>query len=244
MGLTDPAKIIKAKEQEQAALNMCGGLLGNCYILTEVTENRMLEAISNFKKEKWFKMEIKKNFNQAKAEIHKIIGSSTRNSPTNSEYMREVADAMYEELEPDLTKLYYSIQFEIDKRKVEYSSSLAMMLTVDILLKYIALEYDDILEYMNTVKPAYYDTWYHAARCDSPTYWWNKGMQLFAKAYVPNDLDLNGVTNIQNGINVIQRKMHSGQITEAVKAKAAQYAEDGGGEELYNKSRKMLGIGE
>ena len=39
------------KERENAAINMCGGLLGNCYLLAEIAENLMVDAIARFKKE-------------------------------------------------------------------------------------------------------------------------------------------------------------------------------------------------
>ena len=102
--------------------------------------------------------------------------------------------------------------------------------------------YDDVLKYMQTIFKAFYDSWYHPARCESPAYWWNRGMQVFAKKFIPEDLDLNNLPTIQNGITIIQKRMHSVEIADAAKAKANQYASDGGGQALYEKSLKILGI--
>ena len=94
--------LVEMKKKENAALAMCGGLLGNCYLLAEVAENLMVNAISNFSKEKWYRQNIKMFFKKAKDEIHITIANSINNSPTNADYMREVADAIYDIIEPDL----------------------------------------------------------------------------------------------------------------------------------------------
>lgn len=240
--IISPKVLIEMKQKENAALAMCGGLLGNCYLLAEVAENLMINAISNFSKEKWYRQNIKMFFKKAKDEIHTTIANSINNSPTNADYMREVADATYEIIEPDLFKLNNAILLELSKRKIEYSNSAADMITIDILLRYINLEYDDVLKYMQTIFKAFYDSWYHPARCESPTYWWNKGTQAFAKKLIPEDLDLNNIPTIKNGITIIQKRMHSAEIADAAKAKANQYASDEGGQALYEKSLKILGI--
>ena len=67
-------------------------------------------------------------------------------------------------------------------------------------------------------------------------------MQAFAKKFVSEELDLNNLTTIQNGITIIQKRMHSVEIADAAKAKANQYANDGGGQALYEKSLEILGI--
>lgn len=234
--------LVEMKKKENAALAMCGGLLGNCYLLAEVAENLMVNALSKFSKEKWYRQNIKMFFKKAKDEIHTTIASSINNSPTNADYMREVADAIYEIIEPDLFKLNNAVLLELNKRKIEYSNSAADMITIDILLRYINLEYDDVLKYMQTIFKAFYDSWYHPARCEGPAYWWNKGMQAFAKKFVPEDLDLNNIPTIKNGITVIQKRMHSAEIADAAKTEASQYADDGGGQALYEKALEILGV--
>ena len=241
-GYISQETLIEMKKKENAALAMCGGLLGNCYLLAEVAENLMVNALSNFSKEKWYRQNIKMFFKKAKDEIHTTIASSINNSPTNADYMREVADAIYEIIEPDLFKLNNVVLLELNKRKIEYSNSAADMITIDILLRYINLEYDDVLKYMQTIFKAFYDSWYHPARCEGPAYWWNKGVQEFAKLYVPNNLDLNNIPTIQNGIHIIQNRMLSTEVADAAKAEASQYAEDGGGQALYEKALEILGI--
>lgn len=241
-GYISQETLVEMKKKENAALAMCGGLLGNCYLLAEVAENLMVNTLSNFSKEKWYRQNIKMFFKKAKDDIHTTIASSINNSPTNADYMREVADAIYEIIKPDLFKLNNSILLELNKRKIEYSNSAADMITIDILLRYINLEYDDVLQYMQTIFKAFYDSWYHPARCEGPTYWWNKGMQAFAKKFIPEDLDLNNIPTIKNGITVIQKRMHSAEIADAAKIEASQYADDGGGQALYEKALEILGI--
>ena len=119
---------------------------------------------------------------------------------------------------------------------------MADIVTIDILLRYINLEYDDILEYMQTIFNAFYDSWYYPARCEGPAYWWNKGMQAFAKRYVPEELNLNNLPTIQNGITIIQKRMHSTEVADAAKAEASKYADDGGGQALYEKALEILGV--
>lgn len=241
-GYISQETLVEMKKKENAALAMCGGLLGNCYLLAEIAENLMVNALSNFSKEKWYRQNIKMFFKKAKDEIHTTIASSINNSPTNADYMREVADAIYEIIEPDLFKLNNAVLLELNKRKIEYSNSAADIITIDILLRYINLEYDDVLKYMQTIFKAFYDSWYHPARCEGPAYWWNKGMQAFAKKFVPEDLDLNNIPTIKNGITVIQKRMHSSEIADAAKIEASQYADDGGGQAFYEKALEILGI--
>ena len=241
-GYISQETLIEMKKKENAALAMCGGLLGNCYLLAEIAENLMVNALSNFSKEKWYRQNIKMFFKKAKDEIHTTIASSINNSPTNANYMREVADAIYEIIEPDLFKLNNAVLLELNKRKIEYSNSAADMITIDILLRYINLEYDDVLKYMQTIFKAFYDSWYHPTRCEGPTYWWNKGMQAFAKKFIPEDLDLNNISTIKNGITIIQKRMHSAEIADTAKIEASQYADDGGGQTLYEKALEILGV--
>ena len=240
--IISPKVLIEMKQKENAALAMCGGLLGNCYLLAEIVENLMVNTLGKFKKENWYKQTIKQYLKKSFDETHITINNSIRNSPTNPDYMREVADAIYEILKPDLFKLNNAVLLELNKRKVKYSNFLADMITIDILLRYINIEYDNVLEYMDTIFKTFYDSWYHPARCEGPTYWWNKGMQEFAKKYVPEDLDLNNISTIKNGITIIQKRIHSAEIADAAKAEANQYANDGGGQALYEKSLEILGI--
>ena len=53
-GYISKETLIEMKQRENAALAMCGGLLGNCYLLAEVVENLMINSLNNFRKEKWF----------------------------------------------------------------------------------------------------------------------------------------------------------------------------------------------
>lgn len=241
-GFISPEKLQAMKQRESAALAMCGGLLGNCYLLSEVVENLMVNTIGKLKKEKWYKHQIKWYFNRAKDELHKTISNSINNSPTNGDYMREAADALYELLKLDLFKLQNAILLELNKLKIPYADYIADILVIDILLRYINMEYDDVIAYMNTIFKAFYDSWYYPAKCEGPTKLWKQGLELVSKQFVKDEVDLNGIPTIKNGIAIIQNKIHSAKIADAVKNEASQYAEDGGGQELYNKALDILGI--
>lgn len=241
-GFISLEKLQAMQQQENAALAMCGGLLGNCYLLSEVVENLMVDTLGKLKKEKWYKHQIKWYFNRAKDELHKTISTSTNNSPTNGDYMREVADALYELLKLDLFKLKNAILLELNKLKIPYADYIADILVIDILLRYINMEYDDVIAYMNTIFKAFYDSWYYPAKCEGPTKLWQQGLELVSKQFVKDEIDLNGIPTIKNGIAIIQNKMHSAEVADAAKNEASQYAEDGGGQELYSKALNILGI--
>lgn len=227
--------------KESAALAMCGGMLGNCYLLAEVTEGMILDTLAKFKHEKWFKQEIKKYFNTSFSDLHSTIISSISGSPTSADYMREAADAIYTILKQDIFKLRNAVSLELNRRKVEQADILTDMITVDIMFKCISVEYDDVLQYMETIFNAYYDSWYCPAKCKSPAYWWNKGMQAFAAKYIKDTVDITNTPNIQNGIAVIQKKMHSTEIADAIRQEASKYADEGIGHEVYQKALQTLG---
>ena len=92
-GYISQETLVQMKQRENAALVMCGGLLGNCYLLAEVAENLMINALSNFNKEKWYRQDIKRFLKKAKEETHTTIANSINNSPTDADYMREIGRA-------------------------------------------------------------------------------------------------------------------------------------------------------
>ncbi|MCF0130955.1 MAG: hypothetical protein HUJ71_04470, partial [Pseudobutyrivibrio sp.] len=149
---------------------------------------------------------------------------------------------LYVELKPDLFKLQQAILIELGKYNIEHTEILTELIVVDIMLRYINVEYDDAVEYMKTVFPANYDSWYGSARCSKPSRMWGNGLDEFGRKFVPDDLDLNNITTIKNGLKIIQKKMHSLEVKEAAKREASQSSDGSGGEELYNKSLEILGI--
>lgn len=228
--------------QENAALTLCGGRLSNCYILSEVIESLAIDALAGFAKEKWYKQAIKKAFKTSVSELHKSIVKCNTNSVTSSDFMREVADAMGEVLEPDLFKLENAILFELNKRKIANSTSIAKMLLIQVLFDCIKATYDVVIEGMKEIYDAYYDSWYDNARCNTPSYWWGKAMDLYGKAYIPENLDLNNITAIDNGIKVISNKLYSEEVAVAVRAKAEEFAGKDDTYERLLETKKVLGL--
>jgi hypothetical protein len=66
-------------------------------------------------------------------------------------------------------------------------------------------------------------------------------MQTFAAKHIKDTVDITNTPNIQNGVAVIQKKMHSVEIADAIKQEASKYAEEGTGRELYQKALQTLG---
>lgn len=227
--------------KESAALTMCSGMLGNCYLLAEVTEGMILDTLAKFKHEKWFKQEIKKYLNTSFSDLHSIIINNINGSLTNADYMREVADTIYNILKQDIFKLRNAVSLELNKRKVEQADTLTDMVTIDIMYQCIKVEYDDVIQYMKTIFNACYDSWYYPIKCKSPAYWWNKGMQTFAAKHLKDTIDITNTPNIQNGVAVIQKKMHSVEIADAIRQEASKYADEGVGRDIYQKALQTLG---
>jgi len=238
-----PETLIAMKQKEDAALAMCGGLLGNCYLMAEVVENLMVNSVSNYKKAKWFRQEIKYCLNKSKEELHKTIQSSIRNSPTNADYMREMADAIYDLIKLDLFKLKNAIMIELGKLNVKNTQDVSDLITIDTLLQYINLDYTDTIKYMESIHKCYYDSWYYPAKCESPWVWWSKGIKEYSKKYIQGNVDLNGIPSIQNGIAIIQRKMRSSEIADLAREKVSEVMPgDGSGREVYDKALETLGL--
>lgn len=229
------------KEKENAALAMCGGLLGNCYLLAEITENLMINMMARFKKEKWYRFDIKHYFKASYKELHSSISRSIIGSPTNPDYMREMADSMYDILKPDLFKLRNALSIELYKYNIPYTESCIDIVLIDILLRYIGMEYDDTLRYMKTIFDAYYDSWYHGAKCEGAAFWWNEGLKQFSDKYVLEEVNLNSIPTIQNGISILQKRMHDNSVTDRAISEASKYADAGESRGLFEKALAVLG---
>ena len=77
---------------------------------------------------------------------------------------------------------------------------------------------------------------------EGPAKLWTQGLEAFDKSFIKEQVDLNNIPTIKNGIIIIQNKMHSAEVAEAAKREASKYAEDGGGQEFYNKALDILGV--
>ena len=66
-------------------------------------------------------------------------------------------------------------------------------------------------------------------------------MQTFASKFINEMVDISNTPNIQNGVAVIQKKMHSAEIADIIKEEATKYADEGEGRMIYNNALKILG---
>ena len=237
--------LIRKQEQENAALLMCGGLLGDCYLMAEVVDwlltsnsiyNRMLRT-------KWGKQTIKRKFKIAIETLHKSIAMSKHNSPTNSDYMMAMADSLYDELKPDLLKLTNSVVLELGKHKIQDTQLVAQIIVIDMLLQWITNYYDNTIEYMKNevFSAADYNSWYYQARMTGASKRWGEAVIEFGKKYINDVINLNESEMIKNGITIIDKKMKDPALSEKL-CKINSDTEEGEGRKLYDKALKSLGL--
>lgn len=240
--------LLLEQQKENAALLMCGGLLGDCYLMAEIIDTILQpngwDLTGKLKKQKWFKQEVKTHINKAFDELRNNISICRENSPTDSYYMMYMADSLYNLLKLDLIKLKNGILLELGN-KVKNAPVLASLLIVDILSQWISNYYDKVLKEMkdNVYSKADYNSWYYQARFSGVSYNISLALEWYAKKFMPNDIniDLNDSPFIKAGVAVIDTKMNSSEVADIIKKDNEGY-EEGKGKELYDKSLGILGI--
>lgn len=237
--------LIRKQEQENAAILMCGGLLGDCYLMAEVVDWLLISdsLYSKMLKTKWCKQTIKHKFKIAIETLRKNITLSKHNSPTNSDYMMAMADSLYDELKPDLLKLTNSVVLELGKHKIQDTQLLAQILVIDMLLQWITNYYDNTIKYMKNeiFNAADYNSWYYQARMTGASKRWGEAVIEFGRKYINDVINLNESEMIKNGITIIDKKMKDPNLSEKLR-KINSDTEEGGGKELYDKALKSLGL--
>lgn len=238
--------LIRKQQQENAAILMCGGLLGDCYLMAEVIDWMLTpngkDIFNKIKKQKWYKQEVKTHINQAFEELRQNISICKENSPTDRNYMESMADSLYDELQIEITKLTNAFILEIGN-KIKDSSVLASFLVIDVLAQWISNYYDSTIEHMKTevFADADYNSWYYQARFSGVSFNLGKAIEWYGKKFSSTDIDFNKSTIIKAGVTAIDRIMNDPKVAEKLK-KDNSILEEGGGEELYNESLELLGI--
>lgn len=237
--------LIRKQEKENAAILMCGGLLGDCYLMAEVVDWLLTSdsLYENILKAKWCKQIIKHKFKTAVENLRKNIACSKNNSPTNPEYMMNMADSLYDELKPDLLKLTNSVVLELGKNKIQDVQLISKILVIDMLLQWITNYYDNTIEYMKNkiFSDADYNSWYYQARMTGASKWWAEAVLEFGKKHIDKVIDLNESEMIKNGITIIDRKMKDPNLSEKL-CQINSDTEEGKGRELYDNALKVLGL--
>lgn len=237
--------LIRRQEQENAAILMCGGLLGDCYLMAEVVDWLLTSdsLYKNILKAKWCKQTIKHKFKTAVESLRKNIACSRNNSPTNPEYMMNMADSLYDELKLDLLKLTNGVVLELGKNKIQDAQLISKILVIDMLLQWITSYYDHTVEYMKNevFSAADYNSWYYQARMTGASKWWAEAVSEFGKKHLDKVIDLNESEMVKNGITIIDRKMRDPKLSEKLRQINSD-TEEGGGRELYDNALKALGL--
>ena len=246
-GLTREA-LLEQQKKETAAINLCGGLLGNCYIMAEVIcwmlEPCGLNILARIKKQPWYKQEIKREINTAIPHLYRNIQTSRENSLTNEDYMMTVSSNMYDILEPDLKKLSNSINLLVGKSHIEDINTVSDFITIEILLQWITCYYESVIKQCKEIySKAEYKSWYYQARNTGATNHWSKAVSLFGNRYIKGEINLNSPM-ILAGVNAIDTKMRSTEIGDIVTSQAEEYYDEGKGKALFNDALDILGLTE
>lgn len=244
LGITEDGLATMIK-REEAAKHMMGGLLGNCYLLTEVVDGLLLEANSTVKQQQWFRQSIKRDFNQVRDQIRKTITHSKRNSPSSQDYMVEIADNMSERLKGDLFALFNVIYIHLGKKHVHGSKVLAELIVIHIMLQWIGKIYDDAVDYMVSEvygDKEFYDSWYGYAGCKGICNRMESVVKAVAKMEILSDtvINLNDIPQIMHALNAMRWKLKDEDGT--IVARSSEACDPGSGPECYSQALETLGI--
>lgn len=190
-------------QEEKDAMLLCSGLLGECYMLQEVAESYLTDALSAWSKCKWFKQDLKKNLKKIRETLHECIVVSRSNSMSNSEIMMGMSDKLYDLLKGDLDKMTFGMANEMSK-DVEDAREIGMFLVVDALLRYIELRYKGIIGYMKTIVNTNYEDFYYQAGCPKALRYTNLAMEGFSRFI---SYDASDSKTLADGLKVIKNKM-------------------------------------
>lgn len=220
-------RLYELQVKENAALTICAGVLGNCYLMLEIIDWYITESISKIRKQPWFKMSIKNDINKSKDFILKEIKASRRSSQSSCEYMTEMADSMYELLRQDLLIFKNSIMLQL--KNVKYDTSpIADIIVIDTLLSWNCRYYDNTMKQM---KEFYnnpdYNSWFYQAKCERGYKLWRRAVETFANLYLDNEIDLNNSQLITNALTIIDNKMNSDDIANQLRIEHCNINNDG-----------------
>lgn len=180
---TTRKQLLDKQIKENAALFVCSSMLGINHIIEEVIDSYLVELMPKLRKQKWFKFTIKVSLNKAYEEIGKAIKMSMKTSVSSSEYMMDLSDKTGESMDLDLFKLKNAILLEIGKYKFKDQEVLSDMILVYGFLQYANNRYNSVLEHMNKIYPALYDTWFNHASALIPLQCWSKGLEDYLKQF-------------------------------------------------------------
>lgn len=210
-------KLYELERKENAALIICAGVLGNCYLMLEIIDWYYTESIGRISKQSWFKNDVKYNINNSIKQVKKEIKASRRSSQSSTEYLTDMADGMYDILKQDLFIFKNSIMLALKDVKYD-TSAIADIIVIDTLLSWNVNYYDITMKQM---KEFYsmpdYNSWFYPARCTVGNIMWKRAIKSFSEKYIKGDIDLNTSDLICNAMHIIDNKMNSDAIAEKLR---------------------------
>lgn len=220
--------VLQAREKQ--VISICGGQLGDCYILTELLNTLMVNYFSRYKKRKkqkqcsWYRELCKKYLNESFDEVVKSLTIAKGGSVSPTQYLIDFADAAEERLKPLLLELQKQVRFYLQLQNATHEEDASELLTLYALFGCINQAYEghisflaaqpfwdkswnkvlDKPDWFNGWDEGFYDSWFDHAGLGKAFDLYNKGMIWFIKHTRINlPSDKNGIFVINNipGIN-------------------------------------------
>lgn len=234
--------LVEQQSKEQAAIFMCGGLLGDCYILQEIIDSFMVDVEAMFRHEKWYRLTLKQNFRKCIKTLRDGMALARHNGASGADLMRYIADEYADKIQPQIKLMYLGAGSELGRYKeLKEPNIVAIWITVDTLFRYLKKQYDLILEHMQAIFPAYYDTHYsHASGRDAYRYF-EMALNEFDDRYIPFQLDANELDSINRGLDGIINTIALLQKDDSIKRDAMEETGQDAGDAKWDESLRKLG---
>lgn len=240
----NPEDIEKAMQMENAALVMCGGLLGSCFLLGGCIEDRMRAVLYMLGQHSWYRHQLKKAFKDAHRKLQEHLTQSKCCSNTSNEFMDEMINSTYGLLQADMDNLEKFVNIETLRYDIPHRELFVKMFAIKILFRGVKVIYRDRIASMRKVYPAYYETWYSNAAMDGPAKLWDKALDMWAERYMKEGISLVDNKSINTCMQIILDKIDSQSIADRAGEIASEYAEDKGDSAgIFNEALEILRMG-
>lgn len=207
-------------EKEKAAMFVCGGKLGECYLLQELIDSFLNDVEGEFRKEKWSRQTIKQNFRKCRKTLQDDMSLARMNSASGSAIMRSMSDEYADRLQPKLRDIVNGVTIDLMKRRVPNARMVAMWLVADLMFRMCEARYDHVIESMQKVVPAYYDSHYNHASCRAPYRFFDLALHEYDHRYLPMQVDGNELPSLTLGLSILANQFEmldkDASIKEAV----------------------------
>ena len=207
----------KQVDKQQAAIFVCSAKLGDCYILQELIDSFLTDVETEFRKEGWFRHTIKQNFRKCRKSLLQCMALGRTNSASGADMMRAMSDQYTDRLQPKLREIVSGTEIELKMKKVPNARSVSLWLVADLMMRMCIERYNQIIEYMNKLVPAYYDSFFHNASCRAPYHFFELALREYDDRYVPMNVDANEINSLNLGISILFNQMSIIDNDESIK---------------------------